>query len=93
MPYIHQHEKDEIDALLDELLEFLAINTKDISKASGSLNYIITKILLDTEPQKYSEYNTLVGVLECCKLEFYRRAVVAYEDAKIKENGDVYDNR
>ena len=31
------------------------------------------------------------GVVECVKLEFYRRAVAAYEDEKCKENGDVYD--
>ena len=30
------------------------------------------------------------GALECAKLEFARRIVAPYEDAKIKENGDVY---
>jgi len=33
----------------------------------------------------------VIGALEACKLEFYRRAVVPYEDKKIKENGDVYE--
>jgi hypothetical protein len=28
-------------------------------------------------------------VLESVKLEFYRRAVAAYEDNKIVENGDI----
>lgn len=42
-----------------------------------------------------SEYRTrqlrdAVGALECCKLEFYRRVAVPYEDRKIKSNGDVY---
>jgi len=50
-------------------------------------------LCLDYLPPKpsYSDYNALVGVLECAKLEFYRRAVAAYEDKKIKENGDVYE--
>ena len=30
-----------------------------------------------------------MGVLECCKLEFYRRVAAPYEDIKIEENGDV----
>lgn len=32
----------------------------------------------------------LLGVFECVKLEFYRRIVAPYEDAKIAENGDVF---
>jgi hypothetical protein len=38
----------------------------------------------------YAEINEVVGVLECCKLELYRRLAAPYEDTKIKENGDVY---
>lgn len=61
-------------------------------RTAGELNYIITKLLLATDPYNYNDYNTLIGVLECCKLEFYRRAVAVYEDTKIKKNGDVYTN-
>jgi hypothetical protein len=31
----------------------------------------------------------LIGMLECAKLELYRRSVANYEDEKILENGDV----
>jgi len=31
-----------------------------------------------------------VGVLECAKLELYRRIAAPYEDEKIVETGDVY---
>jgi hypothetical protein len=34
-------------------------------------------------------YNDAIGALEGAKLELYRRYVSAYEDDKIKENGDV----
>ena len=40
--------------------------------------------------QKYYHYNQLIGVLECAKLELYRRLVTPYEDIKITDNGDVY---
>ena len=33
----------------------------------------------------------LVGVLECAKLELYRRLAAPYEDLKIEDNGDVYN--
>ena len=36
------------------------------------------------------ELNAAIGVLECAKLELYRRVVAMYEDGKIKENGDVF---
>jgi hypothetical protein len=38
----------------------------------------------------YANINAVVGVLECMKLEFYRRAAAPYEDKKIQQNGDVY---
>ena len=33
----------------------------------------------------------MVGVLECAKLELYRRMAAPYEDEKIEDNGDVYE--
>ena len=59
----------------------------------GSLNFAITQLVLDylaNRGTRYSILNEVVGVLECAKLEFYRRAVAAYEDEKCKLNGDVY---
>jgi hypothetical protein len=57
----------------------------------GELNYLITKLCLDyLGTESYSKYNEVIGVLECAKLEMYRRAVAPYEDKKIAENGDVY---
>ena len=32
----------------------------------------------------------VLGVLECVKLELYRRVAAPYEDKKCQENGDVY---
>lgn len=58
----------------------------------GDLNYLITTLCdqyAGMEPN-YERLNEVMGVLECAKLEFYRRVCAAYEDKKIKENGDVY---
>lgn len=62
-------------------------------KTSGELNYILTCIVGQyyTEYGDYQAINDIVGALEGCKLEFYRRVVAPYEDKKIEENGDVYE--
>ena len=65
---------------------------EDDPKNAGELNYTLTSIILkylDNNPN-YQKFNDVVGVLECAKLELYRRMVSVYEDQKIKENGDVY---
>ena len=37
----------------------------------------------------YENFNAMIGALECCKQEYYRRIIAPYEDKKIEENGDV----
>ena len=86
MPYIDKDSRPKIDEWVDAGV-YNGINFSD----PGVLNYVLTKILLETEPKRYKDFNELVGVLECCKLEFYRRAVAPYEGKKIVENGDVYN--
>lgn len=81
MPYIR---KDLRERLLPKLAAF-PIN-------AGELNFILTSICvryLGSGP-RYEDYNRVIGALECAKLELYRRMVAPYEDAKIRENGDVY---
>jgi len=80
MPYIKEDRRESIDKRLD------------IEKA-GELNYQFTQVILnylDTKGESYQTYNDIMGAIECCKLELYRRKVGLYEDKKIKENGDVY---
>ena len=84
MPYIEQEDRAFLCKLMFNILQFDKLT-------AGDLNYCITKLLLAQEPKRYEDYNRLIGVLECVKLEFYRRAVALYEDMKIKENGDVYE--
>ena len=89
MPYI---EDLKLRALYDSYLRNIVsvFNKVPKYKQYGHLNYIITRLLLNTEPVNYKDFNAIIGVLESVKLEFYRRKVSLYEDIKIKENGDVY---
>lgn len=82
MPYIKQE---------------LRSNTLEAS-TPGELNYHFTRLIQDyldrdyfnQGPPNYQKFNDVIGALECCKLELYRRMVIPYEEKKIKENGDVY---
>lgn len=88
MPYITQEQRGFIDDALSTLINTLDWVESD--KLDGVMNYVITKIIRSQYNNgKYAEYNSAIGVLECCKLEFYARAVRPYEDTKIQVNGDV----
>ena len=98
MPYIKKEERELIDGPSDFTvqvgLDTFIYKMSTISTNSpqpGTLNYIITKLVhwwLGHNPN-YERYNAAIGVLECAKLELYRRKVSPYEDEKINENGDV----
>lgn len=93
MPYIRQDKRDEFDTELDAfILKFL--ETGENESTAGRLNYSISRILgailNDDERISYSRINELVGVLECAKIELYRRIAAPYEDDKSRINGDVY---
>lgn len=82
MPYIADNQRREV---LDDGLE--------AARDAGELNFKITKLLdnyLYHHGVSYATMNEIVGVMECAKLEFYRRIASPYEEKKIRENGDVF---
>lgn len=87
MPYIDQSNRVKFDRVLEILPNI---------QTPGELNYFLTKILHSYVNNyalpnhiTYNAINDVVGVLECAKLELYRRVAAPYEDVKIKANGDV----
>lgn len=84
MPYITEERRFEIESGL--------LGTADV--LPGDLNYMITRLVdrcLAVNGKNYTSINAAIGVLECAKLELYRRIAAPYEDEKIEENGDVYE--
>jgi hypothetical protein len=82
MPYIQQQDRHKFDSY-----------PVPGSESPGELNYVVTRICqnyIADHGLSYQTLNDIVGVLECCKLEFYRRKISPYEDNKIASNGDVY---
>lgn len=83
MPYIKQEDRDAI---------LSGVKTK--LDSAGEVNYVFTVIIqeyINNHGLSYKTLNELVGVLECAKLELYRRVAAPYEEQKIKDNGDVYE--
>jgi hypothetical protein len=86
MPYIEKSRRLEISLCARELA--------DLIRSEGETNYAITMLIKFLTPRifkfSYSGLQSAVGLLECVKQEFYRRAVAPYEDKKAIQNGDVY---
>jgi len=81
MPYLTKALKDVLD---DKTVK---------PNVPGSLNYAITKVVIEYIEEvglSYTSINDVMGAIESAKLEFYRRVAVPYEDLKIGQNGDVY---
>jgi len=88
MPYIEPENRPKLDQFIEQLTQ-LILN-------EGELNYVISKLcfalMMELGGKRYKNMNSVIGVLECAKMEFYRRIAAEYEDKKIIGNGDVFDD-
>lgn len=89
MPYILKEKRAVLDPAVLELAETFR-KLDDDRNFAGNLNYVITRLLSALYPNpNYQRFNDMVGALECCKLELYRKKIAPYEDIKERENGPV----
>ncbi len=87
MPYILKEKRIALDPAIRQLADAF-IKLADEGNFAGNLNYTITKLLFTLYPEpNYQRFNDMIGALECCKLELYRKKVSPYEDLKEHENG------
>lgn len=85
MPYVTPEARHRLEA-------------GDDPEGPGELNYAVTRVVDAYLARaagrdgrtRYAHLNEAIGVLECAKLELYRRVAAPYEDEKLSENGDVY---
>ena len=86
MPYIIKEKRQRLDGLIKNVVSEME------PLSSGEKNYFLSSViwgLFNGVYRTYGNANELVGLLECVKLEFYRRKVAELEDEKIIENGDI----
>ncbi|MFQ5470266.1 MAG: hypothetical protein ACE5EH_08155 [Gammaproteobacteria bacterium] len=83
MPYIDVNERKKIDQ-------------GGQPQNAGELNYAVSRLidqyLIRKGKIRYQNLNEVIGVLECAKLELYRRIAAPYEELKLNEQGDVYSH-
>jgi len=80
MPYIPEEDRKELQ------------NGFPFQNTPGELNFVITERCheyIKLNGLRYTTLNEVIGVLECCKQEFYRQVVSPYEDKKKAENGPI----
>ena len=86
MPYIAQARRESFNDFLEK--------TKDLRiDTAGELNFLVTKLMLtylNQHGENYRILNEIIGAIECAKMELVRRKLIPLEDAKIAENGDVF---
>lgn len=88
MPYIKQDDRMKFDPVLQEFGRALASH----KLSDGDMNYLITSMMHEwimSRGLRYTNLNSAIGIMECIKLELYRRVAAPYENKKIAENGDV----
>lgn len=93
MPYIKNEDKEYLNIMDRDEEGYKVSGIYFNAENPGQLNYSITMLVdyyLKSKGESYQTYNDIVGALECCKIELYRRKIAPYEDKKIQENGDVY---
>ena len=94
MPYVNNDIRNEVNHNLSILITDI-LNFTDKEDLNGTLNYCITRLICETLKTKYGNnwrYNAIndaIGILECAKLEYYRRLAGPYEDKAIAKNGDI----
>lgn len=96
MPYIVEEKRQQLDRAIDELhqaLVNLELDDAEENNMEGNINYAVTRLLMmvygTKDGTRYSHINDAIGVLECIKLEFYRKVAAPYEDQKEFDNGPI----
>jgi hypothetical protein len=82
MPYLEQGVRSSLDS-------------GRLSTKPGELNYELSRLVdgyITRHGLGYGAINDVIGALECCKLEVYRRIAAPYEDIKSRDNGEVFLN-
>ena len=92
MPYIKENYRKELQESIDQLAQKIQSIHQNHPEQTrdGLLNFAVTELLNEVFPDaRYTDFNELIGFLECCKLEYYRKKIAPYEDLKEQENGSV----
>ena len=83
MPYIPPNERHRL---------FQVFSLSEKIETLGQLTYVIYVLCLEwlgRQGVNYANYASVMGALECCTTELYRKEVAGYEDEKELQNGEI----
>ncbi len=92
MPYIVNEDREKLENGLTVLLDGMTKLKDDEKLTAGTLNYLFTRLALDyieLKGLRYQNCNDIMGALDGCSKELYRRIFGPYEDKAIEKNGDL----
>lgn len=95
MPYIKQEFRGVLDRHLDGVIEAICTLEPDESKRKGLVNYVATRIALNSlRPANdwgYTSISEAVAALRDASVEIERRLLAIYEDGAISRHGDLIE--
>lgn len=86
MPYLKKLDRDRI------ITNLRHCQVSNVGELNFAINHLVMKLLSNYAQLGYGELNDVIGAMESSKLEFYRRIVVPYEQGKIRDNGDCFQD-
>lgn len=87
MPYLTPDRKKDIDEGDEPRTE----GELNYALTQAAINYVLVRYVGNHQQLNYDILNEVVGAFGGALAEFQRRVVDVYEDVKIENNGDVYD--
>jgi len=96
MPYINEKRREALSDILDEV-RYSFCSDEDIDKGEkGDINYlvcmIVVKYLLARGELNYQTISEAIDAVHDAECELRRRLLEVYEDKKIRENGDIFQD-
>ncbi len=95
MPYISYGDRDFLGSSTGRLVEDLHEVSGDSIASPGNVNYVITKIVLESmrppgfRGWSYSSLSRALAIFRDAEAEMRRRLLDPYEDKAITKNGDI----
>jgi hypothetical protein len=93
MPYIKREDRPVLKSLVEDIVREVKEH-HDFDTWGGKLNYVVSLLLtelfdLSHNNARYLQLQTAIGILECVKLELYRRRGTAIEESARERNGEI----
>jgi len=96
MPYIKEEHRKLLDPIINDLKRDIVNITLDDESVNLEcvINYTLTKLLsMMYSAKTYDEINDVIGMLECCKLEYYRKVAATINDQSEYDQGEIVNPR